>query len=233
MQIILAYANVLARDLIIERAQQFDEVSEVIAASRVSEIGSAIQQCQSLRLIILDTGLPDMNGLSGLANVVKLAKRKAQVAVAVMGLPTSGSEMRMVFECGAIGYIPKNISAKSLFSAITLMLEGQMFVPAESPRPADTARAGQHSFLPLDSLTGREKDVLQSLMQGHSDKEIAIKYGIALVTVKHHLKSLRVKLGAKNRTHAVCRAIELGLGQQLSNDEMLPKQAPTMEAATA
>jgi hypothetical protein len=40
--------------------------------------------------------------------------------------------------------------------------------------------------------------------------------GIALVTVKHHLKSLRGKLGAKNRTHAVCRAIELGLTQEAS-----------------
>lgn len=55
-----------------------------------------------------------------------------------------------------------------------------------------------------------------TLLAGQSDKEIAIKYGIALVTVKHHLKSLRSKLGAKNRTHAVCRAIELGLTQQAS-----------------
>jgi DNA-binding CsgD family transcriptional regulator len=54
------------------------------------------------------------------------------------------------------------------------------------------------------------------LLAGKSDKEIAIKYGIALVTVKHHLKSLRGKLGAKNRTHAVCRAIELGLTQEAS-----------------
>ncbi|MCG8625141.1 MAG: response regulator transcription factor [Proteobacteria bacterium] len=219
MQIILAYANVLARDLIIDKAQQFDEVTDVIPANRVSEIGEAMNQCDNPRLVILDTGLPDMNGLTGLSNVVKLAKRKPSVAVAVMGLPTSGSEMRMIFECGAIGYIPKNISAKSLFSAITLMLEGQMFVPAESQRPADGARADKRSFLPLTALTGREYDVLQSLMQGQSDKEIAIKYGIALVTVKHHLKSLRVKLGAKNRTHAVCRAIDLGLSQQLNEGE--------------
>ena len=68
----------------------------------------------------------------------------------------------------------------------------------------------------VNDLTGRELDMLSGLLAGQSDKEIAIKYGIALVTVKHHLKSLRSKLGAKNRTHAVCRAIELGLTQQAS-----------------
>ena len=53
--------------------------------------------------------------------------------------------------------------------------------------------------------------MLAGLLAGHSNKEIARKHGLSEVTVKHHLKSLRGKLGAKNRTHAVCRAIELGI----------------------
>ena len=58
---------------------------------------------------------------------------------------------------------------------------------------------------------GREQDMLAGLLVGKSNKEIARKHGLSEVTVKHHLKSLRGKLGAKNRTHAVCRAIELGI----------------------
>ena len=220
MEIILAYANVLARDLIIQRAGQLEGVSRVVPASRLIEIGEVAHTCESLRLIIIDAGLPDMNGLVGLKHVVKLANRKDNVAVAVMGLPTSTSEMRMVFDCGAVGYLPKNISAKSLFSAINLMLDGQVFMPAGAPPNEEGMGLGdKRSFLPLSALTGRERDVLQSLLSGHSDKEIANTYGIALVTVKHHLKSLRLNLGAKNRTHAVCRAIELGLGQQLRDEE--------------
>ena len=217
MQIILAYANVLARDLIIERARQFDEVSDILPANRMDEIDALMQKCNALRLIIVDAGLPDLNGLNGLGRIIALAKRnsKHNIAVAVMGVPASVAEMRMLFDCGASGYIPKTISAKSLFSAIRLLLEGEMFMPAEPPPSKDLASADRRSFLPLAALTKRECDVLQSLLRGHSDKEIAKKYGIALVTVKHHLKSLRIKLGAKNRTHAVCRAIELGLNQQL------------------
>jgi DNA-binding NarL/FixJ family response regulator len=62
-------------------------------------------------------------------------------------------------------------------------------------------------------LTGRERDVLNGLLSGQSNKEIARKHGLSEVTIKHHLKSLRSKLGARNRTHAVCRAIELGVAE--------------------
>ena len=230
MQIILAYGNVPARELIMERARALEDVSDILSANRISEIGGIMRQCDRLRLIIVDAGLPDMHGLSGLKQVISLAKRKAangtvRIAVAVMGLPASESEMRMVFDCGAAGYIPKTISAKSLFSAIGLLLDGEMFMPAEAPRLADEMGADKRNFLPLMALTKRERHVLLSLLRGASDKEIASAYGIALVTVKHHLRSLRAKLGAKNRTHAVCRAIELGLSQQLKDKEVRQTQA--------
>lgn len=211
MEIILAYANVFSRDLIIEQSQQRDESMEILPANRISEVAGLINRGVSPRLIILDTGLPDMKGLAGLTKVLDITNR--QVPVAVMGAPTSNSEMRMVLESGAMGYIPKCIGIKAFFSAMTLMIEGQIFMPQETSNPY-----AEKSFLPVNDLTGRELDMLSGLLAGNSDKEIAIKYGIALVTVKHHLKSLRGKLGAKNRTHAVCRAIELGLTQQASDN---------------
>ena len=80
----------------------------------------------------------------------------------------------------------------------TELIEGQIFMPQESSH-----HNNEKHFLPINDLTGRELDMLSGLLAGKSDKEIAIKYGIALVTVKYHLKSLRGKL-RKNRTHAVC-----------------------------
>ena len=123
-----------------------------------------------------------------------------------MGSPTSQSEMRMVLDAGAVGYIPKNIGIKAFFSAITLMAEGEIFIPAEHG-----GHKSENSFLPNNWLTGREQDMLAGLLSGKSNKEIARSHGLSEVTVKHHLKSLRGKLGARNRTHAVCRAIELGI----------------------
>ncbi len=207
--IILAYANVFSRDLIIEESLQRDETMEIHPANRISEVTALINRGISPGLIILDSGLPDMKGLSGLTRILEITRR--EVPVAIMGSPTSSSEMRMVLEAGAMGYIPKNIGIRAFFSSLTLMIEGQIFMPQET-----SFAQGEKNFLPVNDLTGRELDMLSGLLAGQSDKEIAIKYGIALVTVKHHLKSLRSKLGAKNRTHAVCRAIELGLTQQAS-----------------
>ena len=204
MDIILAYANVFSRDLIVEESMQRDETLEIVPANSIAEVVTLINRGVSPSLIILDSGLPDIKGLVGLTRILEMTRR--EVPVAIMGVPTSNSEMRMVLEAGAIGYIPKNIGIKAFFSALTLMLEGQIFLPQETHHPKS-----EKSFLPMNELTGRELDMLSGLLAGKSDKEIAIKYGIALVTVKHHLKNLRGKLGAKNRTHAVCRAIELGL----------------------
>ena len=58
-------------------------------------------------------------------------------------------------------------------------------------------------------LTRREQDMLNGLRAGLSNQEIADYWQLSVVTVKHHIKSLRSKLGARNRVHAVCRAIEL------------------------
>ena len=65
------------------------------------------------------------------------------------------------------------------------------------------------------SVLGGARDgaVMHGVLSGQSNKEIARKHGLREVTIKHHLKSLRSKLGARNRTHAVCRAIELGVAE--------------------
>ncbi len=77
---------------------------------------------------------------------------------------------------------------------------------------ADAAKlADENMMVGKGHLIGREHDVLSGLFAGSSNKEIARSLNLSEVTIKHHLKSLRSKLGAKNRTHAVCRAIELGI----------------------
>ena len=57
----------------------------------------------------------------------------------------------------------------------------------------------------------RGHDVLFGLLGGRSNNEMVRNLNLSEVIIKHHLKSLRLKLGARNRTHAVCRAIELGI----------------------
>ena len=71
---------------------------------------------------------------------------------------------------------------------------------------ADDALQSNNQF-----LTGREHDVLSGLLTESSNKEIARNLSLSEVTIQHHLKSLRSKLGARNLKHVACRAIKLGI----------------------
>ena len=109
--------------------------------------------------------------------------------------------------------LPRELSAWSdaLLAAFMLLNVGEQYVPAELFDQEEQTGLNQDGW-----LTGRERDVLNGLLSGKSNKEIALAYGLSEVTIKHHLKNLRSKLGARNRTHAVCRAIELGLADEYS-----------------
>jgi len=61
------------------------------------------------------------------------------------------------------------------------------------------------------NLSPQQIEVLKNLLQGLSNKEIALNMGLAEVTVRLHLKGIFKKLGAKNRVHAIARALALGL----------------------
>ena len=110
-------------------------------------------------------------------------------------------EMPMAHAAGCLTY---SMSPAATLSAIKLIADGEIFVPAD-------ILADENMMVGKGHLTGREHDVLSGLFAGSSNKEIARSLNLSEVTIKHHLKSLRSKLGAKNRTHAVCRAIELGI----------------------
>ena len=100
VEIILAYANVFSRDLIIEESHQRDETMEILPANRISEVTALINRGVSPALIILDAGLSDIKGLAGLTRIIEVTRR--EVPVAIMGVPTSNSEMRMVLEAGSM-----------------------------------------------------------------------------------------------------------------------------------
>jgi len=109
----------------------------------------------------------------------------------------------------AAGYLTYSLSAQALLAGLRMINVGEIFVPIDVLAQEDQiTQTGRHW------LTGRERDVLNGLLAGHSNKEIARAHGLSEVTIKHHLKSLRAKLGARNRTHAVCRAIELGIAEE-------------------
>jgi DNA-binding NarL/FixJ family response regulator len=100
------------------------------------------------------------------------------------------------------------MASDALLSALRLMASGEVFVPVALTENIQFSKPDAKDAF----LSRREREVLDGLLAGHSNKQIAERIGLSEVTIKYHLKSLRSKLGARNRTHAALRAIELGIG---------------------
>jgi len=140
------------------------------------------------------------------------------------------SEREQLFSisvAGSVEEIKKIVSGTQKFNLIALriMVAGEIYFPTIMDNEAQVSSKDYFTKW----LTNREKEVLKGLLNGESNKEMARTHDLSEVTIKHHLKSLRSKLGAKNRTHAVCRAIELGL----ANETPIPNSTMASMASVA
>lgn len=196
-------------------ADDHDLVREMLATflekdggMRVAQAGSHDQAMSTLRrdgpfeLVLLDYMMPGMQGLEGLRRALEAAGGNPVALI-------SGSADRRVAEAalaaGAAGFLPKTMAARSLVNAVKFMVMGETYAPIDFMNAADDKSAAD------GLLTPRERQVLEGLTQGKSNKEIAIDREIQEVTVKLHVKTLCRKLGARNRTHAAMMARDQSL----------------------
>lgn len=115
---------------------------------------------------------------------------------------------------GARGYLLKDVSLELLVSSIRTVAEGGSVIrPAITDRVLrglEHIRRDFDSLSPPDPLTKRELEVLRLMAGGQSNREISASLGTAEGTVKNHASSILSKLGVRDRTRAVLKALELG-----------------------
>ena len=176
----------------------------------VGTLGDAltrIRRSGRFDLVLLDYGMPGMNGLEGLEKAIAA---NGERSVAIMSGVAPRQVAREALAAGAAGFLPKSMAARSLVSAVRFMLAGEQYAPVELLAPAaDELMTSGHPL--AGQLTLRETQVLGGLCRGLSNKEIALELDLREVTIKLHVKTLCRKLGARNRTHAVTIANGSGL----------------------
>ena len=206
MRILFGYANGVCRDFV--QNHLLDDLSK-IQVMTASTLGQAIElagDARDLDVVALDLNMPDMNGLQGLSRMRKVLKK--DVPIALMDHALNQKQMRDALRVGATGFLPYSMASDALLGALRLMASGEIFIPVtDTDNVQFTKSSPKEKF-----LSSREREVLDGLLSGHSNRQIADRIGLSEVTIKYHLKSLRSKLGARNRTHAALRAIELGIG---------------------
>lgn len=198
MRVLLAYENSLSRDFARNHLALSDPGLVIITAASLAEAVALANEADDLAVVALDLQMPDMRGLQGLRQFRRDCRHR--VPIAVMDARPGTVSVADLNAAGAAGFLPFNLGADAVLGAIRLLIAGERYIPVDM----------MLGTVPLSiELTRREHDVLAGLREGLSNREIAASLSLSEVTVKHHIKSLRGKLGARNRLHAVCRANEL------------------------
>ncbi len=163
-------------------------------------------------VVLLDMRMPGMNGIE----VLKALSAARHLPPTI--ILTTFDDDRMVLaglKAGARGYLLKDVSLQQLIDAVrTVALGGSMVSPAVTQRLKagfDRMATNFRGLEDPDPLTERETEILRLMTGGYSNKEIANSLGVAEGTVKNHVSSILSKLGVRDRTRAVLKAIELGI----------------------
>jgi DNA-binding NarL/FixJ family response regulator len=164
-----------------------------------------VEQC-SPDVVLMDVRMPGMDGLEATRRIVA-----ASTPPKVLVLTTFEVD-EYVFEslrAGASGFVLKRVPPAELIEAVRIVASGEsLLFPASTRAVIERFAAPGQSAMP--ALTDREQDVLRLLARGMSNPEIAADLFVSVETVKSHVASLLMKLGARDRTQAVIVAYESG-----------------------
>ncbi|AUN31332.1 hypothetical protein IP70_14435 [alpha proteobacterium AAP38] len=206
MRLLIADDHDLLRDALRSHFEREAPGTFVQGVGTVSEALKVLDDGAPFDILLLDLRMPGMNGLNGL---VRLRERYPSLKIALMSGEAKNEDIRLAMAHGAVGFLPKTLPGSILLQAVQRMAAGETFMPDNL---AESAMASDGNAL-NSTFTRREREVLDFLLKGQSNKEIARALDLEEVTVKLHIRGLCRKLGAKNRTQAAMRAVELGLAR--------------------
>ena len=205
LRIALADDQALVRSglrALIEGLPGLDVVAE---ASDGGELLAAIEDLE-VDVILSDIRMP---GLDGLALVEQLQQRELQIPVILMTTFDEDDLALRAAAAGARGFLLKDASPEDLHEAILRVAQGETLL---APVATDTVRARfayRDQAPPSDTFSEREVSILRLLAGGYSNKEIARSIHLSEGTIKNYVSEILDKLGTRDRTRAVLKAITL------------------------
>jgi two-component system response regulator NreC len=189
--------------------------------------GEAIQLTGILEpdVVVLDLGLPDMNGLEVLPKIKEI---RSETKVIVLSMHISREYVSRAVEIGCDGYIPKSSTHTSLLEAIQIVMEGERFLHprAASVLMASIAGGSKNEEQKLDVLSERELEVVRLTALGFTSRESGLKLHISPKTVDTYRTRAMEKLGIEQRSELIRFALKSGLLDDVMNEDSPPDITP-------
>ena len=182
---------------IIRRQHDMDVVAEAASGEEAIELFRLNQP----RITLLDLRLPGMSGIETTRGILQEFPGSKCI---ILSSYDGDEDIYQALQAGAKAYLLKDTSRQELLDAVRAVHAGQRYIP---PTVSDRLINRLHST----ELTSRERAVLERIVGGSSNKQIAWDLGVTEGTVKGHVNSILSKLGVGDRTHAAVTALRRGL----------------------
>lgn len=212
VKILLIDDHALFRDGLLLVLDGLNTAIETFEAGSYESADIIMREQPNLDMVLLDLGLP---GTSYLDALQAIRQQLPQAFIVILSGTEDHKMVEAALQNGAQGYIPKSSSAKIMLSALQLVISGGTYVPAQilqkptvSASPVLTPAIKN---IAEDKLTPRQYDVLQQLVTGKSNKEIASELVLTESTVRAHVAAILRAFKVSNRTRAVQYATQNSL----------------------
>ena len=183
--------------------RMLEDEKDIKVIGEASDGADAVRLAAELKpqVVVMDFALPSMNGATATHNILKA---NPKIAVLILSMHSEPNYVRTCLEAGARGYLLKNAMDLELVDAVRKVSQGiQVLDPRLAPVPAARPSA--------NNLTPREMEVLQLIVHGKSNKEIATVLGLSANTVNVHRANIMQALEVHNTADLVVLAVRTGL----------------------
>lgn len=212
MKILIGDDHLLFREGLRRLLEQLHADATFVEAGTFGEVIEHCRGGERFDVVLMDLNMPNWPGFDGIREVQAL---QPGTPVVVVSASETLNDIRGALDHGATGYIPKSSSVKVMLGALNLVFSGGIYVPPGAltfgaepngrRRPMETAAERAAGY----GLTQRQREVLDCLRAGKSNKQIAYELGLSEGTVKIHVTAIFKSLGVKNRTQAVIAAAQM------------------------
>src|SRR5438034_10136657 len=196
--------------------RMLEDEPDIMVAGEAGDGEEAIRLSEKLRprVILMDCALP---GMSGLDATRRILEKLPDTIVLMLSMHTEETLVRQALESGARGYMLKNAIDLELGTAIRKVVAGEIVLDPQLSQPAGLK--GERDY----GLTTRELEILQLMVDGQSNKEIAAQLKLSANTVAVHRANMMDALGMHKTAELVVYAIRNGLGNLPSTAGLFSK----------